>query len=57
MTTKQEAQPKVRAEAEPALDQERERHEQEASRKEDEGSVAPVLPTAEGQGPRRSGAV
>jgi len=57
MTTKQKAQPKVQAEAEPALDHDRERHEQEPSRKEDDGSVAPVLPTAEGQGPRRSGAV
>ena len=60
MTTKPEAQPKVRVPAEtaPAPEEDRQRDDRETpDATNDEGSVAPKLPTSNDQGPRRSGAV
>ena len=59
MATKEEAQPKLQAETNPAPDTKKEeRHEHDATDATDrEGSVAPLLPTTKEQGPRRSGAV
>jgi hypothetical protein len=64
MPTKEEAQPRVQAETAPAPEDNRERNEEsggnegsKGDKKNDEESVAPLLPTSKDQGPRRSGAV